>query len=565
MAVLVRLSQCWYPSDMSQISAPPPNARHGRSRAAPQTYSARFKSSALYRLLLLGQAPKGVRFTVPELWPGNPDTGRDILAGTFRHRDEVHNLSSANDLPANASATWIAWFHGHSWLRDLCALGGGEAPYFAREWLSAWMDNNRTWEQTAWAPAVTAERLINWCQHWSFLVRDDATGPFEKMLRRTAGRDARHLLWTIPPTDAGFIRLHAIKGQAYGVFALLGGEGRMARTLNMLEREISAQVLPDGGHVERSPQTLSDVLKDLLELRALLSTATGDVPGFLQNAIDRVAPMLRALRHPDGGLAVFNGGLEGDPARLDMILAQTDSNAKPPRNAPHAGFQRLNAGAVNIIMDCGQPSSVGRSQHAGTLSFELSIGKHRLFVNCGARQGRQDPWRTALAATAAHSSMSVNETSSSAFALDGKLRQRPEHVTCNRQDVDEGTLAEASHDGYMDAFGLTHHRALFLASHGTDIRGEDRLVGAGGEHFTLRFHLHPSVKASVLGDGHDVLLHLPGKEAWRLRTSAQDVKLEASVYLGHGGEQRRSEQIVIDGPLSGNGALVKWALTRDRT
>jgi len=545
------------PSDPAQSPA------RVSAHAVVRTGGARFKASALYRLLLLGQAPKGIRFTVPDLWPGNPDVGRDILAGTFRYRDEAHALSSADDLPANASAAWLEWFHGHCWLRDLCALGGGEAPYFAREWLSAWMDGNKTWGPVSWASDVTAERLINWCQHWRFLVRDDATGPFEKMLRRSAGRDARHLLWTAPPTQAGFSRLHALKGQAFGVFALLGGESRKARTLNLLEREISAQVLPDGGHVERNPETLSEVLKDLLELRALLSTATGDVPGFLQNAIDRAAPMLRALRHPDGGLAVFNGGLEGDPAWLDLILAQTDSSAKPPRNAPHAGFQRLNAGAVNIVMDCGQPSSMGQSQHAGTLSFELSIGKHRLFVNCGARAGAHDPWRTALAATAAHSTLTVNDTSSSAFALDGNLRHHPEHVTCNRQDVEEGTLAEASHDGYMDAFGLSHHRALFLASHGTDVRGEDRLVGAGGEHFTVRFHLHPSVKASVLGDGHDVLLNLPGKEAWRLRTSAQEVKLESSVYLGHGGEQRRSEQIVISGPLSGNGALVKWALTRD--
>jgi len=110
---------------MSQISAPPPNPHHGRSFATPQAYDARFKSSALYRLLLLGRAPKGVRFSVPELWPGNPDIGRDILAGTFRYRDEVHKLSSANVLPAHASSAWMAWFHGHSWLRDLCALGGG--------------------------------------------------------------------------------------------------------------------------------------------------------------------------------------------------------------------------------------------------------------------------------------------------------------------------------------------------------------------------------------------------------------------------------------------------------
>ena len=106
-------------------------------------------------------------------------------------------------------------------------------------------------------------------------------------------------------------------------------------------------------------------------------------------------------------------------------------------------------------------------------------------------------------------------------------------------------------------------RALFLAAHGTDLRGEDRLVGTGGARFTIRFHLHPKVKASLLGDGHGILLRLSGNDVWRFRTSADDIKLEESVYLGHGADVRRTEQIVISGPLSGNGALVKWALSRD--
>lgn len=513
--------------------------------------------------MLIGRTPKGARLQVPELWPGNPEIGREILNGDFRHLNEGHVLSSATSLPTEASVTWLAWFHGHGWLRDLCAMGGGEAPYFAREWLSAWMDANHTWGTITWAPDVTAERLVNWSRYWNFLVRDDGCSPFEQMLRKRAGRDARHLFLTVPAPHLGFKRLHAIKGRVFGAYALLGGEGRMTRALTHLEQEIDTQILPDGGHVERNPERLAEALKDLLELKALLSVATGDVPRFVQNAIDRTAPMLRALRHNDGGLALFNGGLENDPAWLDLLLAQTASTAKAPQNAPHAGFQRLNAGAVHIIMDCGQPTAVGHAQHAGTLSFELSVGKHRLFVNCGARKGRSDPWRTALAATAAHSALTVNDTSSTMFGLNGELRSGPEQVTCTRQDVEEGTLVEASHDGYMNAFGLMHHRALFVASHGTNIRGEERLVGTGGAHFTLRFHLHPSVKASLLGDGHGVLLRLPGKDVWRLRTSTDTMTLESSVYVGTAGEHRRTEQIVISGPLSGNGALVKWALTRD--
>jgi len=539
--------------------------------SAPVSESSRstsggFKATALYRLLLLGSAPKGVLFDVPDVWPGDPQAGRQTLAGAFAHGPESHHLMSAGALPETASREWAAWFHGHGWLKDLCALGGGEAPYFAREWLSAWIDANQNWDAVAWAPEVVAERLINWCQHWSFLVREDGSGPFEKQLRRTAGREARHLMRSIPGPKAGFRRLHALKGQAYATFALLGGDGRKHQSLARLEKEIQSQILPDGGHVERNPELLTGVLKDLLELKAMLCAATGDVPSFVVNAIDRVAPMVRALRHPDGGLALFNGGLENDPAWLDLLLAQTDSNAKPPYNAPHAGFQRLSAGTVHLILDCGQPTKVGQNQHAGMLSFEMSAGKNRLIVNCGARIRHDDPWRTALAATAAHSTLTVNDTSSAAFGIGGELTRGPDTVTAKRQDVEEGTLVETSHDGYLSAFGLTHHRALFVASHGTDVRGEDRLIGTGGDHFTIRFHLHPTVKASVLGDGHGVLLRLPGKDVWRLRCSADEVRLEESVYLGHAGpgsEARRSEQIVITGPLSGNGALVKWALTRD--
>lgn len=528
-----------------------------------------FVASWLYRQLLRGPAPKGVTLTVPVLWPGAPEAGAALLTGHFVHNGESHTLLTADTVPPSASRAWLRWYHGLEWLPDLAALSGGErggeAPYFAREWLTVWMDANRLYSPMAWAPEVTAERVINIVRVWSFLVRDDAAGPFEKRLRQTIGRDARHIHKSLPPAGSGYVRLHTLKGQVYAAAALKGRERLMPKVLMRLEQEIDSQLLPDGGHVERNPERLADVLRDLLELKAVIAAATGQMPGFVQNAIDRAAPMLRQLRHPDGGLAVFNGGLEGSPIDLDVLLAKTDAGAKAPGRAPYAGFQRMGTGNLAIIMDCGKPVGPGNRHHAGTLSFEMSVGAQRLIVNCGARVGQSDPWRTALAATAAHSTLTVNDTSSAAFALDGSLHRGPDRVTCSRTDTDDGLLVEASHDGYLNAFGLTHHRALFVGPAGNDVRGEDRLVGSGGEYYTIRFHLHPGVKASVLGEGAGALLRFGSrhKETWRLRTSGGEVKLENSVYLGRSGEHRRTEQIVITGPLSGNGALIKWALARE--
>jgi len=531
-----------------------------------------WRSSWLYRLLLRGPAIRGAALDVPVLWPGAPDAAAALLNGDFSHHGESHHLVSAAEIPADASEEWQRWFHGLVWLGDVAALSGGErggeAPYFAREWLTAWMDANTHFSPIAWAPEVTAERIINVMRTWSFLVRGDAAGPFDKLLRHTMGRDIRHITRSAPPPGSGYARLHTLKGLAFATLALAGRERCIPKVLERLEREIDAQVLPDGGHVERNPERLADVLRDLLELKALITAATGQMSGCVQNAIDRAAPMLRQLRHPDGGLALFNGGQEGDPAALDLLLSHTDASTQAPGRAPYAGFQHLGAGSVNVIMDCGAPGgdhgAPGHRHHAGTLSFEMSIGAQRLIVNCGARQGAADPWRTALAATAAHSTLTVNDTSSAAFSLDGALHRGPEQVPCKRTDSDDGTLVEASHDGYLNAFGLIHHRALFVGPGGDDLRGEDRLTGTGGEYFTIRFHLHPNVKASLLGEGAGALLRFGTrhKETWRLRTSAGEVKLEDSIYLGRGTEHRRSEQIVITGPLTGNGAFIKWALTR---
>ncbi|MCR4376782.1 MAG: heparinase II/III family protein [Rhodospirillales bacterium] len=526
----------------------------------------------LYRQWLRGPAPKGVAVNVPILWPGAPEVGAALLTGRFAHKGESHMLDSAAHVPFEASEIWLNWFHGLHWLVDIAALSGGErggeAPYFAREWLSAWMDANTRYDPIAWAPEVTANRVINVIRTWSFLVRDDAAGPFEKMLRHTLGRDTRHIFRSPPPSGAGYARLVTLKGQSFAALALKGFERKLPKALARLETEINAQVLPDGGYVERNPARLADVLRDLLELKALIAAATGQMSGCVQNAIDRAAPMLRQLRHPDGGLSLFNGAQEGDAAEIDLLLAHTDAGAKAPGRAPYAGFQRLTAGNVTLIMDCGKPVGPGRRLHAGTLSFEMSVGAHRLVVNCGARPGEADPWRTALAATAAHSTLTVNDTSSAAFNLDGSLHRGPDSVTCARTDGDDGVLVEASHDGYLNTFGLIHHCAIFVEPSGESVRGEDRLSGTGGEYFTLRFHLHPSVKASLLGGSDSaagVLLRFGGrtKETWRLRASFGEIALESSVYLGHGGEQRRTEQIVISGPLTGNGALIKWAFLRE--
>jgi uncharacterized heparinase superfamily protein len=283
-----------------------------------------------------------------------------------------------------------------------------------------------------------------------------------------------------------------------------------------------------------------------------------------------MAAMLRLLLHGDGGLALFNGATEGDSLQIGLVLQRAASGKGPLQSAPAGGFQRLQAGRSLVLVDSGRPPPPGDDHlaQAGTLSREMSVGRERLIVNCGAQTeagAGRDEWSAAQRSTAAHTTATIDDTNSSALFAHGGVGRRRAYVTCRRDEDDGNTWLEASHDGYASLFGLTHHRRLYLTASGDDLRGEDRFTRtappAGTPAFAVRFHLHPEVQAMAAQDGRSVVLRLPKGGGWRLRSGAA-LSLEPSVYLGRPGQLRRSQQIVLSGPLDGGETVVKWALQR---
>src|SRR5690606_14634705 len=109
------------------------------------------------------------------------------------------------------------------------------------------------------------------------------------------------------------------------------------------KRELDKQVKGDGGYISRNPQDQFAVLRHLAALRKLFQTADKEVPTVLQQAIDRMVPMARALQHGDGGLALMNGANAGDPAEWKLTLALSESHGKPIADASHSGYQRIKA------------------------------------------------------------------------------------------------------------------------------------------------------------------------------------------------------------------------------
>ncbi|HSE77627.1 MAG TPA: heparinase II/III family protein [Alphaproteobacteria bacterium] len=539
--------------------------------ARSRSYASRWRlhelwfSSPLYRLTLVGRPPRRLARLAPEPWPGDASRGRAILAGKLVCAGQAIDAQRPDWYAAGVRPLALIELHGFGWLDDLAAEGSPDARQRARHLIADWLDNDKRWRPIVWAPEVLGRRVSAWLTHAPFLARGEGD-PLGPRLLASLAQQLKHLVRVAARGRAGSFRLEALKGMIVGAATGVGRDGDMRKALRLIERELAQQLLVDGGHIERSPSAHLRALMALIDIRAMLQAAGSSVPNALETAIERMAPVLRFLRHGDGGLALFNDSNEEPAALIDLALTRAGAKARPPTSLPDSGFERLLADRALVIVDSGAPPPRGydRYAHAGTLSFEMSVGKERLIVNCGAHPSSDPGWRRAQRYTAAHSTLILDDTNSAEVEADGGLGRRPVKVECAREESDGNSWLTMSHDGYVATHGLIHRRRLYLAHDGADLRGEDTLLGGGRSGvYDLRFHLHPEVQASVIQNGAAALLKLPSGAAWRLQVAGGQLQIAESIYLGRRSEPRRSEQLIVHGGFDGaKGTAIKWALKR---
>ncbi len=527
-----------------------------------------------------GPLPDRVQFCAPLIADADETAALKLFSGRFAFAGEQHSFDTGTApwSAAEPGAAWAEALHGFAWFDQFTALEGEDIRDHMRWLVSTWMTEKGRWDPVAWRPHVTARRLMAWFLH-ARRILDGADVIWRSTFLRSIARQARHLDNTAQWADDGEGRMTAAIGLAMTGLCLPHAEKRAERGLALVIDEIERQILPDGGHVSRNPETLVRILTDLLNLRAAVAHQRLELPEPIQHALDRMFPMVRFFRHGDGGLAHFNGARDLHAEYLDAILAHDETAGRPLLRANQSGFQRIAQGDTLVIMDTGTPpeGALGREAHAGCLSFELSVGAQRVIANCGATGVMGKEWRHALRATAAHSTVTLADTSSCSFlssddgALfgDGRVILGPRIITSERREDDDGAVIEASHDGYESRLGLLHRRRLFLSADGLDLRGEDTLIATGsraaaaralGRPFVARFHLHPDITAELAWDESDVRLALPDGTTFRFRLTGGSLAIEDSAYVEADGSVRGAKQIVVQGRIGEEPSVVRWTL-----
>lgn len=525
----------------------------------------------LHAFRLKGRFPLKLLGVPADPVPGDTRAGTAIRAGHFLHRGLKLPLGELDFAALTVAPTFADYLHSFAWLRDLAATGtrADGAPIaeaVVRHWLGT---HGETVSEPAWKADNTAWRILFWAAH-APLILSSSDLVYRSAVLNHLARAARHLDRVADKTRPGTGQMVAWVGIVAASLLMPGGEPRQIFGEAGLRKVLETSFYADGGNISRSPQAQLDAVMALSMLAKVYDMRRMEVPPFVQEVLARAVPALLGLLHSDGGMGSWQGSGATSAAHVQAIVSASGVRTRPLKQARDWGYQRLVANKVVLLADAAPPpiARVTEAGCASTLAFELSDGDERIVVNCGgaALTGATIPADLArgLRTTAAHSTLILADTNSTAILANGSLGKGVTEVELDRRETPQGSRVEMSHDGYARRHGLIHRRLLILSPNGRELRGEDMLLPAprtrrkGDKGFALRFHLGRNISASLTADKLGALLRINGGPLWQFRTSEGALDVEQSLWVDGEGRPHPTEQLVVTGTAPAGGASIGW-------
>ncbi|USU07657.1 heparinase II/III family protein [Sphingomonadaceae bacterium OTU29MARTA1] len=506
---------------------------------------------------------------------GDIQRGRALLKGELSFRGETHPIDTLAFKRGEWGKPFAEYVHSFAWLRDLSTVATrAQGAPVAEKLMARWLDDYaEKVDALAWRTDLWGRRLLYWTAH-APLILSSTDLVYRSSVLNTLARGARHLDRGADKSAPGAQRIASWCGVVAAGLLIPGGDPRRSFGEAGLARALASGLSEDGGSVSRSPAMLLDTIMLLAMLRETYAARREDLPAFAQGALARAVPALLGTMHGDRMLSSWQGGGPATPDAIAAVIEASGIRTRPLRQARDWGYQRLAAGAAVLIVDAAPPpiAKLVEGGCASTLAFEFSDGDARLIVNCGGARAAvaQLPatFAEGLRTTAAHSTLVVGDSNSTAIHADGTLGRGVAEVELSRQESDVASRIEASHDGYVRRWGFVHRRQLMLTGDGKELRGEDALLPQGRKRkvgvvpFAVRFHLGEGVQASPTADGLAALLRLPGGALWQFRCRGGALTIEDSLWIDGEGRPIATQQLVVGGEAPAGGANVSWALKR---
>ena len=433
--------------------------------------------------------------------------------------------------------------------------------------IEKWITENKNYDNKNWEIDTLSKRVISWISNTK-LTYENSSDDFKNKFNFIIKKQINHLINEIDRTelvDDKMIGCTAI------VMAGLSYKDEKFLTYGLaLLKKISIFSFDNSNFPKsRSLRQLVFYLKYFVLIRELLKESQNEIPEYLDEKIYYLGQAYNFIYGSTKLSYLFNGNHETTQTDFNNYLKLRGYKFKTFSNEI-GGYVILKNKYASLIMDTGNAPEKKFSSNfqSGPLSFEFSYQDKKLISNSGYFQNIKHQLNNISRSTAAHSTLTIDNTSVSKFKKNkfGNYYIENSYKIFNKKIIFEKNqwILSSSHDGYQNRYGLIHERELEFYPNKNILIGKDRLIKKKNykpTNFDLRFHLAPNTKVSKTQNGKIILIELDNS-GWKFSCNEYLIDIETGLYFGKKNLFIENQNIFISGSTQNDEQTIFWKIEK---
>jgi uncharacterized heparinase superfamily protein len=439
--------------------------------------------------------------------------------------------------------------------------------------IDQWINNFSNYNEKYWTLDVVTMRLIYWISSYEIIFKNSDLIFRSKVINNIV-KQTKHLFKNINLVGSGVDKIKSLAALILVGNSFEQYEEYTQYGLKNLEDELGSFINKDGFVKSKNPEDLFWALYFLVLIKEWLTLSRKQTPAFINIYINSLGICFKFLRFSNGDLPLFNGANHINTEKFYEFLESRGYEFENMENI-FCGYAKIKSKKIELFIDANNPSSMlhSRNYQAGPLSFELASNGIKFICNSGSGKNLGEELSYLSSSTAAHSTVTINDTSSCIFQKNALIRKYFGNSLIEKHNIfkqefkndKEFIQCIIAHDGYEKRFKILHERQITLFKSKNHIEGIDSLKCKSLENknltFSVRFHIHPDIRITKTM-GNDILLSSSEGEGWIFRSPQIPTKIEKNLYFGNLDNIKESSFILLEGNIENENTNIIWHLEK---
>lgn len=429
---------------------------------------------------------------------------------------EIHFKELINWNDTNLSKLWLYNLHYFDFLIPLSNSVSKKYFNISKNLVLDWINSNPVGYRNGWEPYPLSLRIINWIFFYHYFYKFFQNNrEFENIFLKSLYQQCAYL--------SHFLEFHLMANHLFknGKALLIGGlffnrNKWINKGEKILSQEIKEQILPDGGHFERSPMYHSLVLEDVLDLVNFLNSIKPKQLGLTVENLKIVAQnmleWLEKVVQPDLEIPLFGDSSFAASLQFEELVSYHNKfYHRDTRHGIPANFESLKSSGYYIfrsseqylVIDGGnlgvdyQPGHA----HCDLFSYEYSYKNERFIVDTGIGEYMNSELRQKARSLNGHNSVVVNDSDQAEIWDAFRMGRRVEPLQVETLTENNNSKFSAIYENWLSKKKKYQHRREIEFIGNKFFHIKDLIKGNRISKTRNLIHFHPDCKLEIEGHG----------------------------------------------------------------